>query len=268
MARKIFFSLIIPLLLGSLLIIWEQLTKYNFRFFGAIILFFVLAILVSLVAKRKIKRNYLPVVITFMVLTIGISLLISPNPYVLWQTWLKVKKDSQPSSLQSIDSKREYQLVYLDDARTLPDAITKRIFNFKGSYNGSRAMVPLVNKEYQSGDSIKAYAAFSSYVGDMDNAGWFILDKDEEDYQNDWLTDRVDNAFLIKDTAKIAVFTEMMHQLNDKHSLMAASQKEFVILNYPQADLGYVAKKIRQIGILLIALLLIVDVRAIISNKP
>jgi len=267
MAKKIFLSLVIPLLLGSMLIIWEQLTQYNFHFFGAIIVFFVLAILASLVAKRRIKRNYLPVVITFMVLTMGVSLLISPNPYVLWRTWLKVKKDPQPTSLQSIDSKGEYQLVYLDNARTLPDAITKRIFSFKGSYNGSRVMVPLVSKEYQPGDSIKAYAAFSSYLGDMDNVGWFILDKDEEDYQNDWLTDRIDNAFLIKDTTKIAVFTQMMHQLNDKHGLIAASQKEFVILNYPQPDLGYVAKKIRQIGIILIALLLIVDVRAIISGR-
>jgi hypothetical protein len=258
-----------PALFAALLLIWEVLTIKNFHFFGGIVVFFISGILLNILLKKKLGYSFHLFIYFYLFFVLVICFLITPSPYKTWMDYQSIVKNDQPLSLMELNKFSQIDLVNLKDARTLYEAMGIDSYGSSdgGGSNGARGIVPVVDKNYNPGDSIYAYAAFTTYIRDQDNAGWFALDKDEYDYAEAWKTP-VTTAKIVKDTSRINLYNTLMKRANAQFKLTPSTHAIFIQSNYPSADFIYVAHELTVVGVILLILAAGINIYTAVSvNK-
>lgn len=252
--------------MAALLLYWEYLTKMDFRFFAGILVYFLIGIILNLLLRKILGYSFHIFFIIFFGLSLAICISITPSPYVRWKTWQTSTKNPQTIRLKDLSNSADYDLHFVKEARTLKEAIFMETFAGKGGDNGARGMVPVIDTNYQPGDSIYTYAAFTSYIGDEGNDQWFLMDKDEDDYAESW-EKPVLNVRMVKDTSRILIYSSLLKKTNAKFNLLASSRPRFLELNYPWEDLNYVAHKLTVLGMALLLFAAIVHAMAATKNE-
>jgi len=175
--------------------------------------------------------------------------------------WQSALENPHSIYVNELNNSQQHDLFILKEAVTLKDAMFMETFAGMGGDNGSRGMVPVVDKNYQTGDSIYAYAAFTSYIGDEGNDSWFFMDKDKDDYAKSW-SEPLLNAKVVKDTSRIHIYSDLMKKTNATYRLVPFSKPTFLELNYPGDDLIYVTRKLTVLGMIMLIFAAIVHTLA------
>jgi hypothetical protein len=260
-------KLLIPALLAAMLTLWYCFAKENFIAFYTFPLFFVLGWIINAALRKRTGRSFRPFLIFYLVLSLLFCFGVTPNPFRIASRWSSLSKNERIISISDLGKNTRYDVVHFNDARTLPEFIeTNWIFN-NVHMHGGKGIVPVVSNSYKAGDSIEVYAAFTTYVGDPGNDSWFILDKDEDDYSDDW-KEPASSARIEKDTSQIRVYTEMMNELNSRKGLVSSQNVQFIQWGYPHKDTAYSAKILWRIGIILIVLIFIIEIKIALSPAP
>ncbi|MFN3402742.1 MAG: hypothetical protein ACK40G_01525 [Cytophagaceae bacterium] len=257
-----------PVLLSILIVTWAKLSQINFHYFWGIGGFFIMAFILNISLKNKLGYSFHFPIYFFLFLTIVICWLINPSPFKSYTNYQNLSKKEKPVKLQDLNQARQFDLVELSAAITLQEAMHIDSYGASesGGDNGARGIVPVVDAKYKQGDSIYAYAAFTTYVGDEGNTSWFFLDKDEDDYAEGW-KQAVITAKIEKDSGRIQIYSQLMNKVKLTSNLIPASKVTFIQSNFPSAELNYVAHKLTATGLLLFFLAALININMAIRGK-